>query len=214
MSADAGTPRSILVVHSSTAVGRAAVERFRRNGDRAHAVDAHAGDARSRRSAIEEVVRSDGGMDVLVVAAADAAPDPVWAPSSASTRQADEILRLAFFWIQDAAPHMTGGRIALAAPPRPPGVASAEPASLVEGALVALVRLLAVELAPRAITLNAVCPNAAGGDADAVAAALVFLVSPAASYLTGAWVPVSLGARPDRPRRETAERAALDGEAE
>jgi meso-butanediol dehydrogenase/(S,S)-butanediol dehydrogenase/diacetyl reductase len=214
MTDDCGPSRSILVVRSSTAVGRAAVERFRRNGDRTHAVDADAGDARARRSAIEQVVRSDGGIDVLVVPAAEATPDPVWPPSSGSTRQADEILRSAFFCIQDAAPHMTGGRIALAAPPRPPGAASAEPASLVEGAFVALVRLLAVELAPRAITLNALCPNLAGADADAVAAALVFLASPAASYLTGAWVPVTLGARPDRPPREIADWAALDGEAE
>jgi hypothetical protein len=109
---------------------------------------------------------------------------------------------------------MTGGRIALAVPSRPPGVASAEPATLVEGAFAALVRLLAVELAPRDISLNAVCPNTSDADPDAVAAALVFLASPAASYMTGACVPVSLDARPDRPWREIADCAALGGEAE
>jgi meso-butanediol dehydrogenase/(S,S)-butanediol dehydrogenase/diacetyl reductase len=199
MSVETGTPRSVLVVRSFTAVGRAAVGCFRRNGDRVHATEADVANAVSRRVAIEQVVRSDGRIDVLVVPAADAAPDPVWPRSPAATRRTDEALRTAFFCIQDAAPYMTGGRIALAAPPRRIDPAAAEPASLVEGGFVALVRLLAVELAPRAVSLNALCPNTAGADPDAVAAALLFLASPAASYMAGACVPVSLDVRPSRP---------------
>ncbi len=198
MRAETETPRSVLVVRSATSVGRAVVERFQRNGDRIHSTEADA-DAGSRRAAIAEVVRSDGRIDVLIVPAADAAPAPVWPRSSTSTGRADDAVRSAFFCIQDAAPHMTGGRIALAMPSRPPGVASAEPATLGEGAFAALVRLLAVELAPLDIRLNAVCPNTSHAEPDAVAAALVFLASPAASYMTGACVPILLDARPDRP---------------
>ncbi len=95
--------------------------------------------------------------------------------------------------------------------------------SLTKGAVAALVRCLAVELAPRGIRINSVCPAtivtpiqqkfglppevaAASakhysariplgrfGAAQEVASAVLFLASPAASYITGVELPVDGG---------------------
>lgn len=105
----------------------------------------------------------------------------------------DTVLRTAYFIAQHAVRAMDdGGRICIAAPRRPdaipPGIPS--PATTIEGGLIALVRLLAVEVAPEGIAVNGVCPIGQRTDAAAVAAALAFLASTDASYVSGAFLPV------------------------
>jgi len=205
--------RSVLVVRSRTPFGWAAVERFADDGALTHAHEGDGADDGERRAAVGAAVAAHGALDVVVV------PPPV--VSSRTFLEAgvgdhravvDAALRTTFFLAQEAARAMSGGgRICLVSPSRPVhiGPQMPAPATLVEGGLVALVRLLAVELASRRISVNALCPIASSADPGAVAAGLAFLASADASYVTGAFMPVL-----DRETNEAApapdqDRAAL-----
>jgi 3-oxoacyl-[acyl-carrier protein] reductase len=179
--------RGALVFRAALPVGRAVTERLRAAGNHVHGVDTAPGDPRSRRAAIRDAT-SGHGIDVLVVPAAEERQRPARRWSADVRTLVDGTLREAFFCVRDAAPSMTGGRIVLAAPARGEGAWSA--ATLLEGAVVALVRLLAVELAPRGVALNALCPIGSRIEASAVADTLAFLASPDASYVTGATIPL------------------------
>jgi 3-oxoacyl-[acyl-carrier protein] reductase len=180
-------PRAALVFRAALPVGRAVAERLRAAGDRVHAVDAVPQDPRSRRAAIREAI-SGHGFEVLVVPAAEEPQRSARTWSADVRTLVDDALREAFFCVKDVVPNMTGGRIVLAARARGEGAWPA--ATLLEGAMVALVRLLAVELAPRGIALNALCPIGCRIDPSAVADGLAFLASPGASYMTGTTVPL------------------------
>jgi NAD(P)-dependent dehydrogenase (short-subunit alcohol dehydrogenase family) len=184
------SPRSVVVVRSRSAVGLAALERFRAAGERIVAVDADLADALARRGAFEDAVRSTGSIDVLVLPGPDEPQAPAWPAAADAIARADTALRTAYFCTRDAARHMTGGRIVLAVPARSRASVVA-PATLAEGAFAALVRLLAVELAPRSIAVNGLCPIEPDVAPDAIADALAFLASPDASYLTGASLPMT-----------------------
>jgi NAD(P)-dependent dehydrogenase (short-subunit alcohol dehydrogenase family) len=139
--------------------------------------------AAGRERAITTAQSALGRLDAVVV------PPPAGIHPSARHRS-DAALREAFFTVQAAARTMTEGQIVLLAPPRGTDDPNPAPVSLVEGGFVALTRLLAVELAPHGLSLNSLCPIALDADPSAVASAIAFLVSPAASYMTGALVPV------------------------
>jgi NAD(P)-dependent dehydrogenase (short-subunit alcohol dehydrogenase family) len=180
---------SALVVRAGSPIGRAALERLLADGALVSHVEGDPADAAARGSALASAVEANGRIDVLVIPPpAGQAPLALGAADLAADIGA--ALRTPYFLMQEAARRMTGGRICLAAPQRPDGLETPEPASLVEGAFLALVRLLAVELAPRKIAVNALCPIAALAPPSSVASALSFLASPASAYMTGALLPL------------------------
>lgn len=182
--------RSALVVRAGSAFGRTTVERLAAEGALTHVHEGDGADAGERRAAIS----AHGVLDLLVV------PPPVIASRRLlETGPGDHravvaaALRTTFLLAQEAARAMTaGGRICLASPGRPASVPAwmPPPATLVEGGLVAMVRLLAVELAPRRIAVNALCPIAGDADPADFAAGAAFLASADASYVTGACLPI------------------------
>jgi NAD(P)-dependent dehydrogenase (short-subunit alcohol dehydrogenase family) len=184
--------RVAMVAGSDSAIGRASVERFAAEGASIHPAAEETG------LGFDGVVRgcldAFGRLDLLVVAPAHAVVEPLPRASLERCRAAlDGGLRTTFFIAQAAARVMTeGGRICVAAPRRSGRIAAhmPAPATIVEGGLVAMVRLLAVELAPNGIAVNAVCPIGPQADPRAVASALAFLASAGASYVSGASVPV------------------------
>jgi NAD(P)-dependent dehydrogenase (short-subunit alcohol dehydrogenase family) len=205
MSSAPGASRSVLVVRADSPAGRAAVARFDAAGDRVYAVEGEPSDPRSRVDSLTAAVDALGGIDVLVV------PGPAAVASSfpphAGRSAIDGGLRTPFFWAQEAARSMTSGRMVLVAPARIANASAPAPATLVEGGLIALVRLLAVELAPRGIGVNAVCPIASDVRPNAVAALIEFLASSDASYMTGALLPM-FGAETGTTARRTRARWA------
>jgi NAD(P)-dependent dehydrogenase (short-subunit alcohol dehydrogenase family) len=184
--------RVTLVVRSDSAIGRASVARSAAEGASVHAI-AEETCLRSR-AGLRECLDAFGRLDVLLVTPRDEVVEPLPDATLDRYRTAtDGGLRSVFFLAQAAARAMTaGGRICIAAPRRSSRTAAGmpAPATIVEGGLVAMVRLLAVELAPAGIAVNAVCPIGPEADARAIASALVFLASADASYVSGALVPV------------------------
>jgi NAD(P)-dependent dehydrogenase (short-subunit alcohol dehydrogenase family) len=168
---------------------------------------------------VDEAVARFGGLDVLVSNAGFADRTPLAMLTDAAMTASVEAIQGAFFRLARAAiPHLRNGR-----DPRVVAVSSfvahafrpdltVFPASAAAKAgLEALVRSLAIELAPSSVTVNAVVPGFIRKDAGAhraidpavlagqlariplgrvglpedVAAAVVFLASPAAGYITG-----------------------------
>ncbi len=184
--------RVTLVARSDSAIGRASIQGFSAEGASIHA--AAGGTCGRAGGSVRGCLDAFGRLDVLVVAPEDVVVEPLPDASLEQYRAAmDGGLRTAFFLAQAAARAMTeGGRICMTAPRRSSRTIGhmPAPATMVEGGLVALVRLLAVELAPNGIAVNAVCPIGPKADAQAIASALAFLASDDASYVSGALVPL------------------------
>jgi 3-oxoacyl-[acyl-carrier protein] reductase len=198
VSVDDGSRPATLVLRADTEVGAAVAGLL---GDAGHVVVAVAGDADrpAIRDAAIDAAAASGRLGALVLPPPVEPPAPAVPWSRGWMPRVDAALRTAFFVTQRAAPNMTGGRIALAAPARRDASAAPPPATTAEGAFVAMIRLLAVELAPRAIAVNGLCPIASDADARDVAASLAFLCSPGASYMTGSFLPVGPLAASERP---------------
>jgi NAD(P)-dependent dehydrogenase (short-subunit alcohol dehydrogenase family) len=182
------TGRVVLVAHSESSIGQAVVKRLTAEGVSVETVGESETSAWLR---LGELERLDG----LVVAAPDAVVQPFPSASLEEYRMAlRENLRTTFFMVQRAVRAMKdGGRVCVSSPRRPTAIEDhiPAPATMFEGGLIAMVRLLAVEVAPLGVAVNGVCPVGAGAEDDSVASTLAFLGSADASYLTGTFIPVT-----------------------
>ncbi|MFI6631999.1 SDR family NAD(P)-dependent oxidoreductase [Nonomuraea fuscirosea] len=159
---------------------------------------------------VRAAVDAFGGLDVLVLATAVMPVAPITRTTDDQWRTAiGATLDAAFHLCRAALPHLTRAVVAvgsvnsfLSAPGLPAYAAA-------KGGLDALMRQIALEYGPAGIRANIVAPGLIGGEdlehaADGypigrtgtpqdVAAAVAFLASPAAAFITGATLPVDGG---------------------
>ena len=221
------------VCRALAAPGVALLVHTRRNRDAAEAVAAAARSAGAAAEValgdlaepavagalVDKAVARFGGLDVLVSNAGFADRTPLAALTDAAMTASVEAIQGAFFRLARAAiPHLRRGRDArvvavssFVAHVFRPDVAVFPASAAAKAGLEALVRSLAIELAPSGVTVNAVVPGFIRKDAGAhraidpavlagqvariplgrvglpeeVAAAVAVLASPAAGYITG-----------------------------
>lgn len=217
--ADRGADVVITYIRS-TDKAAAVVRAIEAKGRRALAVQADSGDPAAVRRSIKETVATLGGLDILVNNVGVSRSGPL---ADMPFAEIEEVLnvnaRAAVLASQAAIPHLQqGGRIitigsCLAERVPYPGLTVY---SMSKSALLAFTRGLARELGPRDITVNLIQPgpidtdqNPADGDwaepnrrltalgrygapAD-IAAAVAFLASPAAQFVTGSAMTVDAG---------------------
>jgi 3-oxoacyl-[acyl-carrier protein] reductase len=221
------------VCHALAAPGVAILVHTRRNRDAAERVAAAVcsagaaaevvlgdlGEPHVAGALVEAAVTRFGGLDVLVSNAGFADRTPLAELTDAAMAASVEAIQGAFFRLARAAtPHLRNGRDArvvavssFVAHVFRPDVAVFPASAAAKAGLEALVRSLAIELAPSGVTVNAVVPGFIRKDAGAhraidpavlagqvariplgriglpqdVAAAVAFLASPTAGYITG-----------------------------
>jgi NAD(P)-dependent dehydrogenase (short-subunit alcohol dehydrogenase family) len=168
--------------------------------------------------AMEQARRQFGSLDLLFLNAGVSRPGPIGSTDEAAFDDLFDInVKGSFFTLQKALPLLNEGASVVFTVGAAEGVGAAMTAA--KGALLPLVRSLALELAPRRIRVNAVSPGLintpaysklgvsqemieswaesvplgrVGAPAD-IAEAVVFLASDAASYITGDDLTVSGG---------------------
>jgi 3-oxoacyl-[acyl-carrier protein] reductase len=199
----------------------AVVRSIKEKGRKALAIQADSADPDAIKRSVEEALETLGGLDILVNNAATGRAGTV-ADISLEDIQAllDVNVRAPLLYAKYVIPHLKdGGRIisigsTLAEHVPFPGMTAY---AMSKSALLAFTRGLSRELGPRNITANIILPGpietemnpanspiadvirsmlALGryGQPEEIAAAVAFLASPAASYITGAIIPVDAGA--------------------
>jgi 3-oxoacyl-[acyl-carrier protein] reductase len=199
----------------------AVVRSIKEKGRKALAIQADSADPDAIKRSVEEALGALGGLDILVNNAATGRAGTV-ADISLEDIQAllDVNVRAPLLFAKYVIPHLKdGGRIisigsTLAEHVPFPGMTAY---AMSKSALLAFTRGLSRELGPRNITANIILPGpietemnpanspiadvirsmlALGryGQPAEIAAAVAFLASPAASYITGAIIPVDAGA--------------------
>jgi NAD(P)-dependent dehydrogenase (short-subunit alcohol dehydrogenase family) len=215
------TPGAALLVHTrKNHAGAAAVAAAARaTGAAAEVALADLADPPVAGALVDQAVARFGGLDVLVSNAGFADRTPLAGLTDAAMSASVEAIQGAFFRLARAAiPYLCRGRDArvvavssFVAHVFRPDVAVFPASAAAKAGLEALVRSLAIELAPGGVTVNAVVPGFIRKDAGAhraidpavlagqvariplgrvglpedVAAAVAFLASPAAGYITG-----------------------------
>ncbi len=224
-----------VVTGASSGIGRAIAERFLACGAQVHGMDrlpagsepfpvvqVDVSDLEALGRAFESVVAATGGVDILVN---NAGIQPLGVTFDALTPALIErtlaVNVSAVIWGHTLAARLMrpGGRIINTGSfVGTVGVPGGSVYAVSKAAIVHLTRLAAVELAPRGITVNCVCPGTIRtpavmnipdnpeipfvsartplgrlGEPDEVAAAFHFLATDEASYITGAILPVDGG---------------------
>ena len=198
------------------------------HGRRAIPLTADVADAAAVRRAVADCVAAFGRLDVLVNNAG------IHFARGITEYTDDEIDRLlsvnikgALYAVRESVPHLRESRGSIVSVSSMTGLVGQDRGAVyvaTKGALIALTKALALELAPDGIRVNCVCP--AGVDtplmrswaatlpdpaavlrdqaamhltnrlatSDEIAAAIAFLASPSASFITGVALPVEGGA--------------------
>jgi 3-oxoacyl-[acyl-carrier protein] reductase len=198
----------------------AVVRSIEEKGRKAIAIQADSADPEAIKRSVSEAVAALGGLDILVNNAATGRPGTVADISIEDVQvMLDVNVRAPLLFSKAVIPHLKeGGRIvsigsSLAERVPFPGMTAY---AMTKSALLAFTRGLCRELGPQKITVNLILPgpidtemNPANspmadfvrsmlplgryGEPKEIAAAVAFLASPAASFITGAIIPVDAG---------------------